>query len=133
MSLVLVVTVVVFIVSEKVTEMLSVIETPLWLSVAEIEETVGAVVSVVVVVSSVVVSSVVVVLSVVPVAEYSSFSSLQEMMVRLKQEIRKTNKNFFIFSSIPKVKYYGLVVGEPNLYHNLEDFTRMWRFYLETV
>ena len=65
----MVVTVVVFIVSEKVTEMLSVIETPLWLSVAEIEETVGAVVSVVVVV-----------LSVVPVAEYSSFSSLQEMM-----------------------------------------------------
>ena len=97
MSLVLVVTVVVFIVSEKVTEMLSVIETPLWLSVAEIEETVGAVVSVVVV------------LSVVPVADYSSFSSLQEMMVRLKQEIRKTNKNFFIFSSIPKVKYHCFV------------------------
>ena len=33
----------------------------------------------------------------------------QEMIVRLKQEIRKTNKNFFIFSSIPKVKYYGWV------------------------
>jgi len=29
--------------SEKVTEMLSLIETPLWLSVGEIEETVGAV------------------------------------------------------------------------------------------
>jgi len=42
----------------------------------EVEETVGAVVSVVVVV-----------LSVVPVAEYSSLSSLQEIMVRLKQEI----------------------------------------------
>ena len=27
----------------------------------------------------------------------------QEIMVRLKQEIRKTNKNFFIFYSIPKV------------------------------
>jgi len=103
-SLVLVVTVVVFIVSEKVTEMLSVIETPLWLSVAEIEETVGAVVSVVVVWSVVVV----VVLSVVPVAEYSSLSSPQEMTVRLKQEIRKTNKNFFIFYSIPKVKYYWI-------------------------
>ena len=64
----------------------------------EVEETVGAVVS-----------EVVVVLSVVPVAEYSSFSSLQEMIVRLKQEIRKTNKNFFIFSSIPKVKYYCFV------------------------
>jgi len=49
------------------------------------------------------------VVSVVPVAEYSSLSSLQEMMVRLKQEIRKTNKNFFIFSSIPKVKYYCFV------------------------
>jgi hypothetical protein len=72
--------------------MLSLIETPLWFSVGEIDETVtsamtGAVVSVV----------------------DSSFSSLQEMMVRLKQEIRKTNKNFFIFSSIPKVKSYRLV------------------------
>ena len=46
MSLVLVVTVVVFIVSEKVTEMLPLIETPLWLSVGEIDETVGAVVSI---------------------------------------------------------------------------------------
>ena len=40
---VLVVTEVVFIASEKVTEMLSLIETPLWLSVGEIDETVGAV------------------------------------------------------------------------------------------
>jgi len=61
--------------------MLSVIKNTLWFLVGEIDETVGAV---------------------VPVAEYSS-SSLQEMTVRLKQEIRKTNKNFFIFSSIPKV------------------------------
>jgi hypothetical protein len=38
----------------------------------------------------------------------SSFFA-QEMIVRLKQEIRKTNKNFFIFSSIPKVKYYFFV------------------------
>ena len=51
---VLVVTEVESIASEKVTEMLSLIKTPLWLSVGEIEETVGAVVSVVVVVSSVV-------------------------------------------------------------------------------
>ena len=51
----LVVTEVVSIASEKVTEMFSVIETPLWLSVGEIDETVGAVVSVAVVVSSVVV------------------------------------------------------------------------------
>jgi len=68
--------------------MLSVIETPLWLSVAEIEETVGAVVSVVVV--------------------FSSFS-VQEMKVRLKQKISKMNNPFFIFSSIPKVKYYCFV------------------------
>jgi uncharacterized membrane protein YqjE len=107
------VTEVLSIASEKVTEMLSMIETPLWLSVGEIDETVGAVVSVVVlsvVVLSVVVLSVVVlsvvVLSVVPVSEYSSLSSPQEMMVRLKQKIRKTNITFFIFSSIPKVKYY---------------------------
>ena len=40
-----VVTEVVSIASEKVTEMLSVIETPLWLSVGEIDETVGGVVS----------------------------------------------------------------------------------------
>ena len=49
---------------------------------------------------------------VVAVPEFSvdsSFSSLQEKMVRLKQEIRKTNTNFFIFSSIPKLKYYCFV------------------------
>jgi hypothetical protein len=40
-----VVTVVLSIASEKVTEMLSLIETPFWLSEGEIEETVGAVVS----------------------------------------------------------------------------------------
>ena len=43
----LVVTEVLSIASEKVTEMLLLIETPLWLSVGEIDETVGAVVSVV--------------------------------------------------------------------------------------
>ena len=91
-----VVTEVVSIASEKVTKMLSLIETPLWLSVGEIDETVGAVVSVVVlsvVVLSVVVLSVVVlsvvVLSVVPVSEYSSLSSPQEMMVRLKRNMEK--------------------------------------------
>jgi hypothetical protein len=68
--------------------MLSLFETPLWFSVGEIDETVGAVVS---------------------VAEYSSFSSLQEMIVRLKQKISKMNNPFFIFSSIPKVKYYCFV------------------------
>ena len=77
--------------------MLSVIKNTLWFLVGEIDETVGAV---------------------VPVAEYSC-SSLKEMTVRLKQEIRKTNKNFFIFSSIPKVKYYVLELEEPN-------YTTIW-------
>ena len=51
---VLVVTEVVSIASEKVTEMLSLIETTPWLSVGEIDSTVGDVVSVVVVLSVVV-------------------------------------------------------------------------------
>tara|TARA_B100001013_G_scaffold66026_1_gene34509 strand:- start:195 stop:443 length:249 start_codon:yes stop_codon:yes gene_type:complete len=78
---VLVVTEAVSIASEKVTEMFSLIETPVWLSVGDMEETVGVVVS------------------------FSS-SLAQEKMVRLKQEIRIMNKTFFIFSSIQKVKYY---------------------------
>ena len=57
---VLVVTEVVSIASEKVTEMLSLIETPPWLSVGEIDSTVGDVVSVLVVLSVVVLSEVVV-------------------------------------------------------------------------
>jgi hypothetical protein len=44
---VLVVTEVLSIVLENVTEMLSLIETPVWLSVGEIDETVGAVVSII--------------------------------------------------------------------------------------
>ena len=55
----------------------------------------------------VVVSSVVVV--VVPeeleLLVLSSFSP-QEKIVRLKREIRKMCKILFVFSSIPKVKYY---------------------------
>ena len=47
----------------------------------------------------------------------------QEMMLRLIHEISKMCKIFFIFSSIPKVKYYGLVLEEPNIYHNLVCFT----------
>ena len=67
----------------------------------------------------VVVSSVVVV--VVPeelelLDESSSFA--QEMMMRLKRDMRIMDKTLFIFSSIPKVKYYGLVLGEPNIYHD---------------
>ncbi len=36
------------------------------------------------------------------------------------------NKTFFIRSSIPKVKYYGLVVGEPNIYHDLGVIYKKW-------
>ena len=64
----------------------------------------------------VVVSSVVVV--VVPeeleLLDESSFFA-QEMMMRLKRDMRIMDKTLFIFSSIPKVKYYGLVLGEPNI------------------
>ena len=62
----------------------------------------------------VVVSSVVVV--VVPeeleLLDESSFFA-QEMMMRLKRDMRIMDKTLFIFSSIPKVKYYGLFLGEP--------------------
>ena len=58
----------------------------------------------------------------------SSFSA-QEMIVRLKQEIRKTNKNFFIFSSIPKLKSYWL--REPYIYHDSGVIYKKWGFYLE--
>jgi len=88
--------------------------------VVETEVTVGAVVSVVVVVSA--------------VLELELLDEAQEMIVRLKQEIRIMNKTFFIFSSIPKVKILlDIVLGEPYMYHNLGEFTRMWGFYLEGV
>jgi len=75
--------------------MLSVIVTKLWLSaVVDTEDTVGAVVSeVLVVLSVVVVLSLVVVFSLV--FEPSSLL-LQEMTERLKKEIRKMYKIFFI-------------------------------------
>ena len=99
----LVVTEVVSIAPEKVTEMLSVIETTLWFSVGEIDKTVGAVVSEVVVVLSVVVVSVV----------DSSLSSPQEMTVRLK---RKRERIIGIcLTWFPN----WLVLGEPNIYHHL--------------
>ena len=44
----------------------------------------------------------------------SSFFA-QEMMMRLKRDMRIMDKTLFIFSSIPKVKYYGLVLGEHNI------------------
>ena len=77
--------------SENVTEILSVIETPFWLSVGEVEETVGAVVSVE--------EESVVVEDVFSVDADEPPSSLpQEIMVRLKSDIRITCKILFIFS-----------------------------------
>ena len=109
MSLVLVVTVVVFIVSEKVTKMLSLIETPLWFSVGEIDETVtsamtGAVVSVV----------------------DSSFSSLQEMTVKLKRKRERIMRRCFI----------GFLIGYFRNTLNIPELGvdyNVWGFYLEGV
>jgi hypothetical protein len=72
---------------------------------------------------------VVVVVVVVPeeleLLDESSFFA-QEIMVRLKQEISKICKIFFIFSSILKLKSYWLVyVGYPSLYHHLENYSRI--------
>ena len=53
--------------------------------------------------------SVVVVLSVLVVPD-EPLSLLQEIMVKLRNEIRIMYKTFFIFSSIPKVKYYCLCI-----------------------
>ena len=101
------------IVSEKVTETFDVNETEESPSEGELDETVGGVVSVVVVVPlSVVVSS-----SVVEVVEEpSSLLLLQEMMVKLKRNREKMMSRCLTWFPIS-----GL--GEPNLYHNLEDFT----------
>ena len=41
-------------------------------------------------------------------------------MLRLKQKIRKMNKTFFIFSSIPKVKHYCLF--HENTKYNINRF-----------
>ena len=75
MSKVLVVTELVSIVSEKVTETFDVIETEVSPSEGELDDTVGGVVSVVVVVLSLVVDA--------------SSSLLQEMRVRLKRNMEK--------------------------------------------
>ena len=55
----------------------------------------------------------------------------QEMTMRLKKDIRKMNKIFFICSSIPKVEYYRL--GEPNIYHDSGVFYKYVGFYLEGI
>ena len=73
-----------------------------------ISETVksGAVVSVVVVVSSVL------------------LFLAHEMIVRLKRNMEK-----MMSICLTWVPFSEL--GEPNIYHNLDHFTRMWGFYLE--
>ena len=99
----LVVTELVSIVSEKVTETFDVIETEVSPSEGELDETVGGVVSVVVVVSS----SVVVVLSLVVDAP-SSLLLLQEMIVRLKRNMEK-------MMSICLTWFPKSSLGEPNI------------------
>ena len=42
---------------------------------------------------------------------------LHDEIVRLKNKISKMNKILFIFSSIPKVKYYGWVYYDNPLYN----------------
>ena len=76
-------TVLVFIVSEKVTEIDDEIETEVSESEGEVEETVGGVVS------PVVSLSVVPVLLTDPSSAYSSLSSPQEMMVKLKRNMER--------------------------------------------
>jgi ABC-type Fe3+/spermidine/putrescine transport system ATPase subunit len=84
-SKVLVVTELVSIVSEKVTETFDVFETEVSESEGELDKTVGGVVSVVVVVSSLVVDA------------PSSLLLAQEMTVRLKRDMRIMYKTLFIF------------------------------------
>ena len=62
----------------------------------------------------------------------SSLLLLQEMMVRLKQKIRKTNITFFIFSSIPKVK---ILSGYETLNNNriCSNLQKCWDFTLRVV
>ena len=79
---------------------------------------------------------VVVVVVVVPeeleLLDESSFFA-QEMMMRLKRDMRIMDKTLFIFSSIPKVKYYGLVLGEPNIYHDSGVFYKCVGILMEGV
>jgi len=56
----------------------------------------------------------------------SSFSSLQEMTVKLK---RKRERIMSI--CLTWVPINGL--GEPNIYHDSGCFTRIWGFYLEEL
>ena len=98
MSKVLVVTELVSIVSEKVTETFEVIETDVSPSEGELDDTVGGVVSVLL----------------------DVLLLLQEMKVELK--IRRKDKMMSICLTWFPIS--GL--GKPKLYQNLGDFTRKW-------
>jgi len=114
---VFVVTELVSIVSEKVTETFDVIETEVSPSEGELDDTVGGVVSVVVVVSLSEVLSLSGVVEVV--AEPSSLLLLQEMTVKLKRNRER-------MMSICLTWFPIGVLGEPYLYQNLVWITREW-------
>ena len=99
MSKVLVVTELVSIVSEKVTETVDVIETDVSPSDGELDDTVGGVVSV--------------------LFEPLSLLLLQEMIVRLKRN--RERKMSICLTWFP---IGGL--GEPNIYHNSGVFYKKW-------
>ena len=115
MSKVLVVTELLSIVSENVTETVDVIETEVSPSEGELDDTVGGVVSVVVVVVSLSEVVVVVVLSLVVDAP-SSLLLLQEMTVRLKRNTEK-------IMSICLTRFPISGLGKPKLYQNLGDLS----------
>ena len=114
MSKVLVVTELVSIVSEKVTETVDVIETDVSPFDGELDDTVGGVVSV--------------------LFEPLSLLLLQEMIVRLKRN--RERKMSICFTWFPNWS-----LGEPNIYQNLVCFTRnnegceeeqsFWKLYIQ--
>ena len=79
---------------------------------------------------------VVVVVVVVPeeleLLDESSFFA-QEMMMRLKRDMRIMDKTLFIFSSIPKVKYYCLCIRKTLNIPEFGGIYKNWGFYLEGV
>ena len=73
----------------------------------------------------VVVLSVVVELSVLVVLD-ELLDEVQDMEMKLKRNTEKIMSRCFTWFPIG-----GL--GEPNIYHNLGEFTRIWGFYLDGV
>ena len=106
MSKVLVVTELVSIVSEKVTETVDVIETDVSPSKGELDDTVGGVVSVL-------------------------LDVLLFLLQEMKVELKRRRKDKMMSICLTRFPISGL--GKPKLYQNMWCFTRMWGFYLETV